>query len=406
MPRTVALIVAAGRGHRVGGPLPKQYRELAGHPVLFHTVQAFASHPAIDAIRAVIHPDDDPLYRTALSGLDSASNAKLLAPVNGGDTRQDSVRLGLESLAQDAPRAVLIHDGARPLIDDATIGRTIGALEDHIGAIAALPISDSIKRATADDSLIDQDVARAGLWRAQTPQSFRFEEILAAHRAAEGRHATDDAAVAEMYGLSIALVAGNEENIKITTESDMARAEHILQNGSAAAQPARVKVGIGYDVHRFAEAGDHLMLCGIRVPFERGVMSHSDGDVALHALVDAILGALGEGDIGVHFPPSEEKWRDAKSDIFVAHALELLAARRGTLDHVDITLICERPKLKDHRAAMQAHLASLLGLPHASVNLKATTTEKLGFTGREEGIAAQAVATLRIPAAGNPDDAN
>ena len=262
-------------------------------------------------------------------------------------------------------------------------------------------------RATADDNLIDQDIARSGLWRAQTPQSFRFEEILAAHRTAQGRDATDDAAVAEMYGLSIALVEGSEENIKITTESDMARAEIILQNRSAAtAQPARVKVGMGYDVHRFAEDGDHLMLCGVRVPFVRGVVSHSDGDVALHALVDAILGALVECDIGVHFPPSEEKWRDAISDIFVAHALDLLAARRGTLDHIDITLICERPKLKDYRAAMQTHLASLLGLPHSSVNLKATTTEKLGFTGREEGFAAQAVATLRIPSTGNLDDAN
>ena len=407
MPRTVALIVAAGRGHRVGGPLPKQYRELAGHPVLFHTIRAFASHAAIDAVRIVIHPDDEALYQTAVSGLDSRFDGIVLAPVNGGETRQDSVRLGLESLAPDAPRAVLIHDGARPMIDGALITRTLDALEGHIGAIAALPISDSIKRATAGDSLIDQDVARTGLWRAQTPQSFRFEEILAAHRAAEGRHATDDAAVAEIYGLSIALVKGSEENIKITTESDMTRAELMLQNGSAAAaQSARVKVGMGYDVHRFAEEGDHLMLCGIRVPFERGIMSHSDGDVALHAVVDAILGALGEGDIGVHFPPSDEKWRDAKSDIFVAHALSLLAARRGTLDHVDITLICERPKLKDHRAAMQAHLASLLGLPHASVNLKATTTEKLGFTGREEGIAAQAVVTLRIAATGNLDDAN
>ncbi|MDA0229880.1 MAG: bifunctional 2-C-methyl-D-erythritol 4-phosphate cytidylyltransferase/2-C-methyl-D-erythritol 2,4-cyclodiphosphate synthase [Proteobacteria bacterium] len=407
MPRTVALIVAAGRGHRVGGPLPKQYRELAGHPVLFHTIRAFTNHAAIDAVCTVIHPDDEQLYRAAVSGLDSGYDGKLLTPVHGGETRQDSVRLGLESLAQDTPRAVLIHDGARPLIDGALITRTIGALEENIGAIAALPISDSIKRATADSNLIDQDVARAGLWRAQTPQSFRFEEILAAHRAAEGRNATDDAAVAEMYGLGIVLVEGREENIKITTESDMARAELILQNEPAAdAQPKRVKVGIGYDVHRFAEDGDHLMLCGVPVPFERGVMSHSDGDVALHALVDAILGALGEGDIGVHFPPSEEKWRDAKSEVFVVHALDLLAARRGTLDHVDITLICERPKLKDHRAAMQAHLASLLSLPHSSVNLKATTTEKLGFTGREEGIAAQAVVTLRIPATGNLDDAN
>jgi 2-C-methyl-D-erythritol 4-phosphate cytidylyltransferase/2-C-methyl-D-erythritol 2,4-cyclodiphosphate synthase len=407
MPRTVALIVAAGRGHRVGGPLPKQYRELAGHPVLFHTIRAFANHAAIDAVRTVIHPDDETLYRTAISGLDSGCDGVLLAPTNGGETRQDSVRLGLESLAQDAPRAVLIHDGARPLIDDAVITRTMDALKDHIGAIAALPISDSIKLATAHDNLIDQDVARAGLWRAQTPQGFRFENILAAHRAAQGRDATDDAAVAEIYGLNIALVEGSEENIKITTESDMTRAELILQNGAAAtAQPVQVKVGMGYDVHRFAEAGDHLMLCGVRVPFERGVMSHSDGDVALHALVDAILGALGEGDIGVHFPPSEERWRDAKSDIFVAHALDLLAARRGALDHVDITLICERPKLKDHRVAMRTHLASLLGLPHSSVNLKATTTEKLGFTGREEGIAAQAVVTLRIATSGSLDDTN
>ena len=396
MPDNVALIVAAGRGHRVGGPLPKQYRELAGQPVLFHTIRAFAGHAAIDAVRAVIHPDDDPLYRAAVSGV----NGKLLEPVDGGETRQDSVRLGLESLAREAPDAVLIHDGARPLIDGETIGRTLDALAENVGAIAALPLGDSIKRATPDDGWIDRDVARAGLWRAQTPQTFRFGDILAAHRAAEGRIATDDAAVAEMHGLRIALVAGGEENIKITTESDMARAEQIMRSDtSAAEQPGRVKVGMGYDVHRFADNGDHLMLCGVRVPFERGVRSHSDGDVALHALVDAILGALGEGDIGVHFPPSEEKWRGAKSEIFVAYAMELLAARRGTLDHVDITLICERPKLKDHRAAMLNHLASLLGLPHASVNLKATTTEKLGFTGRAEGIAAQAVATVRMPVA-------
>ncbi len=317
------------------------------------------------------------------------------------------MRLGLESLTQDSPQSVLIHDGARPLIDGPLITRTIDALEDHIGAIAALPISDSIKRATMDDNLIDQDIARAGLWRAQTPQSFHFEQILAAHRTAQGRDATDDASVAEMHGLSIALVEGSEDNIKITTESDMARAELFLQNGSATtAQPTRVKVGMGYDVHRFAQDGDHLMLCGVPVPFARGVVSHSDGDVALHALVDAILGALGEGDIGLHFPPNEEKWRNAKSGIFVAHALDLLTARRGTLDHVDITLICERPKLKNYRATMQTHLASILGLPQSSINLKATTTEKLGFTGREEGIAAQAVVTLRIQPTSGLDDSN
>jgi len=208
-----------------------------------------------------------------------------------------------------------------------------------------------------------------------------------------------------MHDLHIALVAGDEENIKITTESDMARAEHILRSGTTAdVPPGQVKVGMGYDVHRFADAGDHLMLCGVRVAFERGAASHSDGDVALHALVDAILGALGEGDIGVHFPPSDDKWRDAKSEIFVAHAMALLAARHGTLDHVDITLICERPKLKDHRAAMRSQLCSLLGLTRSSVNIKATTTEKLGFTGRGEGIAAQAVATLRLPTAELSDD--
>ena len=409
MPRNVALIVAAGRGHRVGGPLPKQYRELAGRPVLFHTIQAIASHPAIGAVRAVTHPDDTPHYRAALAGLNSELNDKILTPVEGGETRQDSVRLGLESLAKEAPDAVLIHDGARPLVSHAIIGRTIDALVANVGAIAALPLSDSLKRATPDERLIDRDIARAGLWRAQTPQTFRFQEILEAHRAAQGRDATDDAAVAELHGLSVALVAGGEENIKITTEADMARAEQLLRTGSAAVQPERVTVGMGYDVHRFADDGDHLMLCGVRVPFERGVISHSDGDVALHALVDAILGALGEGDIGVHFPPSEEKWRGAKSDIFVAHAVNLLAARRATLDHVDITLICERPKLKDHRAAMRAHVAALLGLPQSSVNLKATTTEKLGFTGRAEGIAAQAVATVRLPAAAiheTHDDAN
>ena len=407
MPRTVALIIAAGRGRRVGGPLPKQYRELAGHPVLFHTIRAFANHPGIDAIRTVIHRDDESLYRTAISELDSRYDRVLLEPVTGGPKRQDSVRLGLESLTQDSPQSVLIHDGARPFIDGPLITRTIDALEDHIGAIAALPISDSIKRATMDDNLIDQDIARAGLWRAQTPQSFHFEQILAAHRTAQGRDATDDASVAEMHGLSIALVEGSEDNIKITTESDMARAELFLQNGSATtAQPTRVKVGMGYDVHRFAQDGDHLMLCGVPVPFARGVVSHSDGDVALHALVDAILGALGEGDIGFHFPPNEEKWRNAKSGIFVAHALDLLTARRGTLDHVDITLICERPKLKNYRAAMQTHLASILGLPQSSINLKATTTEKLGFTGREEGIAAQAVVTLRIQPTSGLDDSN
>ncbi|MBR45814.1 MAG: 2-C-methyl-D-erythritol 2,4-cyclodiphosphate synthase, partial [Rhodospirillaceae bacterium] len=230
------------------------------------------------------------------------------------------------------------------------------------------------------------------------PQTFRYEDILAEHRAAQGRDATDDAAVAERHGLRIALVAGEEKNIKVTTESDMARAEQFLSDGSPTAGPAwRVKVGMGYDVHRFTEDGNDLMICGVCVPFEKGIASHSDGDVALHALVDAMLGALGEGDIGIHFPPSDEKWRGANSDIFIAHALHLLTARGGKLDHVDITVICERPKLKDHGSAMRDRLAMLLDLPDDAVSLKATTTEKLGFTGRAEGISAQAVATIRLP---------
>ena len=404
MPRNIALIVAAGRGHRVGGPLPKQYRYLQGRAILAHSVATFASLPIIDAVRVVIHPSDDALYQNAVSVLDSNMQQKLLPPVAGGETRQDSVRLGLESLAADSPDAVLIHDGARPLVSVAIIERSLDALNENIGAIAATPLSDSLKRASADDRMIEQDVARRHLWRAQTPQTFRFAEVLAAHRAALGHNTTDDAAVAELHGLAVALVAGEEENIKITTEADMARAEQLLENQpgkapSPAEQTWRVKTGMGYDVHRFSDSGDHLMLCAVRVPFERGVASHSDGDVALHALVDAILGALAEGDIGVHFPPSDEKWRDAKSEIFVTHAMKLLAAKGGILDHVDITLICEQPKLSPHRDEMKSRLISLLGLAPDAISLKATTTERLGFTGRAEGIAAQAIATIRVPAA-------
>ena len=396
--RNLALIVAAGRGHRVGGPMPKQYRSLAGRPVLSHTIAAFAGLEKIDAVRAVIHPDDDELYREAIRALDDGLESKVLAPTNGGKTRQDSVRRGLESLAQNAPYAVLIHDGARPLVSKKIIIQTLDLLTENVGAIAALPLNDSLKCANEEGKHITRDVARDGFWRAQTPQTFRFPEILAAHRAAKLHNATDDAAVAEQNGLRIALVMGEEENIKITTESDMARAEQLLNHRSPTTGSTwRVKVGMGYDVHRFIEGGNILTICGVHVPFEKGIASHSDGDVALHAVVDAILGALGEGDIGVHFPPTNEQWRGASSDIFIGHALQLLTMRGGKLDHIDVTVICERPKLHNHRAAMQNKLASLLCLPEDAVSLKATTTEKLGFTGREEGIAAQALATLRIP---------
>ncbi|HEX7006245.1 MAG TPA: bifunctional 2-C-methyl-D-erythritol 4-phosphate cytidylyltransferase/2-C-methyl-D-erythritol 2,4-cyclodiphosphate synthase [Alphaproteobacteria bacterium] len=379
----VALIVAAGRGVRFGGDLPKQYRRLGGVPVLRHSLEAFARHPHIDAVRAVIHPDDRPLYDEAAAGLD------LLPPVAGGAERQDSVRLGLESLESLAPDHVLIHDAARPFIDGATIARTIEALGRSDGALVAVPVVDTLKRA-GDDGTSAGTVDRAGLWRAQTPQGFRYAAILAAHRAQAGGRLTDDAAVAEQAGIAITLVPGSEDNFKVTTESDLARAERLL------AASALFRTGMGFDVHAFGP-GDHVWLCGVKVPFGRGLVGHSDSDVALHALTDALLGALGAGDIGSHFPDSDPQWKGASSDRFVAHAADLVRARGGVIVNVDVTVICEAPRLRPHNAAMVARIAEILGLPADRVSVKATTTEKLGFAGRGEGIAAQAVATVRLP---------
>ena len=406
MVTAAALIVAAGRGHRVGGPLPKQYRALAGRAVLGHSVQRYATHPRIDRVRVVINPADRPLYDEAVRESVDAESTKLLAPVAGGATRQESVRNGLESLADAPPELVLIHDGARPLVSGVVIDGALDALEGHEGALPALAVSDSLKRAAPGSVVIAGAVPRDGLWRAQTPQGFRYTAILDAHRAAAGDNLTDDAAVAERAGLAVALAPGDEDNLKITTEQDFARAERILatQNGRpvAAAQALETRVGMGFDVHRFGP-GDHLMLGGVAVPHTQGVVSHSDGDVVLHAIVDAVLGALAAGDIGIHFPPSDEAWRDAESARFVAHALRLLAERGGHLNHVDVTVICQRPRIGPHREAMLARLADVLGLDPGRINLKATTTERLGFTGRGEGIAAQAVATVRLPADGADD---
>ena len=393
MVTTAALIVAAGRGHRVGGPLPKQYRRFAGHTVLGHSVWRFAEHPRIDRVRVVIDPADRLLYDDAVQGSEGAEAGKLLAPVAGGATRQESVRNGLESLADFPPDLVLIHDGARPLVPDAVIDGALDALDAHDGALPALAVSDSLKRAVPGSTVIAGAVAREGLWRAQTPQGFRYPAILDAHRAAAGGALTDDAAVAEHAGLSVALTAGDEDNLKITTEQDFSRAERILTaQGESAVVPAvplETRVGMGFDVHRFGP-GDHLMLGGVAVPHEQGVVSHSDGDVVLHAIVDAVLGAMAAGDIGTHFPPSDETWRDADSARFAAHTLALLKERGGQLSHVDVTVICQRPKIGPHRPAMVARLADVLGLTPARISLKATTTERLGFTGRGEGIAAQA----------------
>jgi 2-C-methyl-D-erythritol 4-phosphate cytidylyltransferase / 2-C-methyl-D-erythritol 2,4-cyclodiphosphate synthase len=383
MPSCIALVVAAGRGTRFGAALPKQYLPLAGKPVLRHSLEALATHPKIGRVRVVYNPDDAADYGRASAGLD------LLPPVAGGAARQDSVRLGLESLEPLAPEHVLIHDGARPFLDRGTIDRVIAALADAPAVVPALKLADTVKR--AEDGRVLETVERAQLWRAQTPQGFRYREILAAHRAANGLDLPDDAAVAERAGLAVRLVAGSEDNVKVTTAEDLARGER-----AAAARLGDVRTGQGFDVHAFGP-GDHVWLCGVKVPHDRGLIGHSDADCGLHALTDAILGALGAGDIGVHFPPSDPQWRGAPSHRFLRHAADLVAQAGGGIAHVDVTLICERPKIGPHRAAMVARIAEILGVDPKRVSVKATTTETLGFTGRGEGMAAQAIATLRLP---------
>lgn len=389
MPGTVALVVAAGRGRRIGGETPKQYLPLGGQPMLRRSLSAFLSHDGIDAVTAVIRPDDRALFDAASAGLD------VLPPVAGGATRRESVLRGLESLETSAPERVLIHDGARPLVTADIIDRVLAALDEAPGAIAALPVTDTLKRGA--EGRIEATVARAGLWRAQTPQGFRFAEILKAHRAAwkadSGAEFTDDAAVAEQAGLSLVLVAGSEENIKVTTEEDFRRAERL-----AAASAGELRVGMGFDAHRFGP-GDHVWLCGLRIPHEQALSGHSDADVGLHALTDALLGTIGAGDLGRHFPPSDPKWRGASSDGFLRFAGELVAARGGRIVNLDLTLICESPRIDPHRDAMIARIAEILGVPRDRVSVKATTTEEMGFTGRGEGIAAQAVAAVRLPIA-------
>lgn len=378
-----ALIVAAGRGVRAGGGLPKQYRKLAGRPVLAHTLDVFCEHDGVDGVCVAIHPDDHILYEAAAAG-----RPKLIAPAHGGAARQDSVRLGLEHLAARAPGRVLIHDAARPFVDGATIARVIAELDRSDGAVPAVPVVDTLKR---NDGARVTTVSRAGLWRAQTPQGFRFAPILDAHRRMAGHDLTDDAAVAEECGLGVALVEGAESNMKLTTDADFHRAEQML------AMQSEIRTATGFDVHSFG-SGNHVWLCGVRVPHTHGLVGHSDADVALHALTDALLGTISAGDIGRHFPPSDERWRGAASDQFLRHAASLVAARGGAIVHVDVTIVCERPKIGPHRDAMCARLGEILGIAIERCSVKATTTEGLGFTGRREGIAAQAIATVRLPA--------
>jgi len=383
-----ALIVAAGRGHRLGGERPKQYLPLGGVTLLRRTVQAFVDHPSIDGVRVVIGADDNDLFTDAVAGLD------LPLPIVGGNTRQISVLNGLESLADAPPDHVLIHDAARPFVSATEIDDVLSALETKAGSISALPVVDTIKRQN-DAGTISDTVDRNGLWRALTPQGFHYEDILAAHRAAKGQNLTDDAAVAEAAGLEIALITGSTQNIKITTAEDFVLAEKMLMQALT-----DVRTGQGVDAHRFAASAPEngsIRLCGIDVPHDRALAGHSDADVGLHALTDALLAAIADHDIGHHFPPGDDQWKGAASDIFLNFARDQIAERGGVIAHVDVTLICEKPKVGPHRDAMRARIGEILSLATDRISVKATTTEKMGFTGRGEGIAAQAIATVRLP---------
>lgn len=371
-----ALIVAGGRGVRAGDGVPKQYRTVGGKAVLRHAVEAFARHPTVAAVQVVIHADDPELYATAMAGLD------LPTPILGGATRQASVVAGLEAIGEATH--VLIHDAARPFVTAGMIDRVIAALRENDGATPALPVVDSLR---SGDATVDGEVDRSRLHRVQTPQGFALASILAAHHAAIGGE-SDDVAVARATGMTVALVAGDEAAFKLTSAQDFVRAEAMLGEAMIS------RTALGFDVHRFGP-GDHLWLCGVRVPHNAGLIGHSDADVGLHALTDALLGTIGAGDIGTHFPPSDPQWRGAASDRFLAHACALVAGRGGVIDHLDLTIIAEAPKVGPHRAAFVARVAEITGC--ASVSIKATTTEGLGFTGRGEGIAAQAVASIRMP---------
>jgi len=379
--KTAAIIVAAGRGSRAGQGLPKQYRALpggSGETVLTATLRAFAEHEAIAQVVTLIHKDDNELYNNSISAL--KNNDKLSFEI-GGAERQDSVLNGLRALRDDAPDRVLIHDAARPYVTAALINACIAALDNGDAVIPALPVTDTLKR--AEEDTITATVSREDLYRAQTPQAFAFDKILAAHEtAASGM--TDDAAIAEAAGLKVKLIDGDVKNIKLTHEEDFM--SHNLMP----------RTGAGFDVHRFDEAGSatEIMLGGIAIPHSCALIGHSDADVALHAITDALLGALAEGDIGDHFPPSDDAHKDRPSADFLSHAVALAGEKQARISHIDLTLICEKPKIGPHRDAMRARIAEICGIETSRVSVKATTTEGLGFTGRSEGLAAQALVTV------------
>jgi len=387
MAGVAAVIVAAGRGTRAGGDLPKQFRPIGGETMLRRALSMFLEHPSVATVQAVIRPEDLDFFKSSTAGM------SLPAPAFGGATRQASVHAGLEALAPRQPDIVLIHDAARPFASPELVARAIHATQRSGAAIPALPVTDTVKSVGAD-GLVERTLDRASLRLIQTPQGFAFAALLDAHRRAAkaSRHDfTDDAALAEWAGIKVAVFAGEPGNIKITERQDFARAEamHFAALGD-------VRTGSGIDVHAFGP-GDHVMLGGIKIPHERALTGHSDADVALHALTDAILGALAEGDIGAHFPPGDPQWRGASSDRFLKFAVERVAARGGRIAHLDLTIVCEAPRIGPQRDAMRARIAEIANVDVSRVAVKATTSEKLGFTGRGEGIAACATATVRLP---------
>lgn len=389
---TAVLIVAAGRGTRAGSEIPKQYAVVGEKSVLARTVAAFRGLADIDPVLVVIADGEAARYRSALGDAAGA----LLPPVTGGATRQASVLAGLEALEPCKPRNVLIHDAARPFVKPETIRSVVAALATGPAAIAALPLADTLKRADGSGRVAGT-IERAGLWRAQTPQGFHFAAILAAHREAVRQGLgdfTDDAAVAEWAGLPVTLVPGSAGNTKLTTAEDLSAADERLRHQMSGNLVPRT--GTGFDVHRFAE-GDHVWLCGVRVPHTHRLEGHSDADAPLHALTDAILGALGDGDIGQHFPPSDPKWKGAPSRLFLEDAARRVRDRGGRIVNVDVTILAEAPRIGPHREAMCDAIASILGIQRSRVGVKATTTEGLGFPGRREGLAALASATVLIP---------
>jgi 2-C-methyl-D-erythritol 4-phosphate cytidylyltransferase / 2-C-methyl-D-erythritol 2,4-cyclodiphosphate synthase len=385
--KVAALVVAAGRGLRAGGHLPKQYLHVLGEPVIRPVLRAFARHGEISIVQPVIHPDDKDLYKSAIEGL------HLLMPVNGANSRQGSVRAGLEALQSHSPDLVLVHDAARPFVSEALITRAITAARASAAAVPVIGVTDTVKTVDAT-GVVTGTIDRAIVRMVQTPQAFGFAALLDAHRRAQVAgwdDFTDDAALAQWAGLKVTTFEGETGNVKLTSNEDFARAE-----ASKLAALSDIRTGFGFDVHQFAD-GDHVMLGGVRVLHSRGLSGHSDADVVLHALVDAILGALAEGDIGVHFPPTDTQWRGVSSDRFLAFAVDRVRARGGRIAHLDVTVVCEAPRIDPHRDFIRTRIAEIAGIPVGRVGLKATTSEKMGFTGRGEGMAAFANATVRLP---------